>query len=396
LADARGARDAARELVRRGIDPNESRRLQRLEAIEAQRARIAELASRRTVRDAFGRWQELYLDKHRKDGGAEIRAVFERHVLPLLGDRALDSLRRSDVTDLIDAIVVAGKSARTANRRTANMTLALLRQFVRWCAVREWIDRDPTLGITKKDAGGREEARSRNLSELEIVELRDRMQAANLTERTREALWLLLATGARVGELSGAAISEFDLETGRWSISADRTKNGDAHVVHLSAFARARVERLIALSKGSRWILPGRTPRGAPADVAKPISPKYIAKQVNDRQRAVPLKGRSKSTGTLMLSCGDWTPHDLRRTMASRMGDLGVRPDVIERCLNHRPEGIAAVYQRADLMPERLAAFDAWGAKLDALMRTETSNVTAIGARTAGRALADDRRRKLA
>jgi hypothetical protein len=47
-------------------------------------------------------------------------------------------------------------------------------------------------------------------------------------------------------------------------------------------------------------------------------------------------------------------------------------------------------------MPERLAAFDAWGAKLDALMRTETSNVTAIGARTAGRALADDRRRKLA
>jgi len=385
LADARRARDVVREQVGQGIDPNDSRRLARLRKVEAIRAQIAELESRRTVRDAFDRWEELYLDKHRKDGGAEIRALFERHVLPRLGGRTLDSLRRADVAEVIDAIVTSGKSGRTSNRRTANMALALLRQFVRWCAVREWIDRDPTLGISKKDAGGREESRDRNLSELEIIELRDRIPASKLSERMREAIWLLLATGVRVGELSGAPLAEFDLGASEWRIPGERTKNGDLHIVHLSEFAKAGVQRLTELSGGSKWLLPGRSSVDADPEATKPISAKYIAKQINDRQRDVPLKGRSKATRTLMLSRGDWTPHDLRRTMASRMGDLGVRPDVIERCLNHRPEGIAAVYQRADLMPERRAAFDAWGAKLGELIRTDVSNITSIGLRSTKR-----------
>jgi integrase len=354
------------------------------------------LQARRTVREAFGRWEELYLDKHRKDGGAEVRALFERHVFPQLGDRVLESLRRADITDLIDHIVSGGKTGRTANRRTANMALALVRQFVRWCAIREWIERDPTLGISRKDAGGREESRDRNLSDLEIIELRDRMPSAKLTERTTEALWLLLATGARVGELSGAPVAEFALDVAEWRIPGERTKNGDRHVVHLSAFALARVQRLIALGNGSKWLLPGRAPADADPDVTQPVSPKYLAKQVNDRQRTEPLKRRSKATGSLLLAQGDWTPHDLRRTMASRMGDLGVRPDVIERCLNHRAEGIAAVYQRADLLPERRAAFSAWGAKLEALLQATTTNVTPLRIQEAQHAGVLLRRRALA
>jgi integrase len=376
LADARTERDTARAKVAKGIDPRDARRLEEAEEAERQRTRLAELDARRTVRDAFKRWDELYLSAHRKDGGAAVRDLFDRHVLPKLGDRTLDTLRRSDMTDLLDGLTAVGK------RRTANMALSLVRQFVRWCAVREWLDRDPTLGIGKKDAGGKEAARDRNLSELEIIELRDKLDAAKMPERMREALWLLLATGVRVGELAGAPMREFDLERAEWHIPGERTKNRDPHTVHLSPFAVARVQRLRELAAGSDWLLPGRVPADADRSVAKPISPKYIAKQVNDRQRAVPLKRRTKATATLLLARGEWTPHDLRRTMASRMGDLGIRPDVIERCLNHRPEGIAAVYQRADLMPERRAAFDAWGAKLEALMATASpTNVTALPAR---------------
>src|SRR5690606_14812753 len=49
LADARKARDEARELVGKGIDPREARRLERIETAEAQRQRLVELESRRTV-----------------------------------------------------------------------------------------------------------------------------------------------------------------------------------------------------------------------------------------------------------------------------------------------------------------------------------------------------------
>jgi integrase len=47
------------------------------------------------------------------------------------------------------------------------------------------------------------------------------------------------------------------------------------------------------------------------------------------------MKNRAKATGALLLKGGAWTPHDLRRTGATMMGRLGVRLDVIEKCLNH-------------------------------------------------------------
>jgi integrase len=40
------------------------------------------------------------------------------------------------------------------------------------------------------------------------------------------------------------------------------------------------------------------------------------------------LNGRLKGVGP-------WRPHDLRRTAATRMGDLGVQPHVVESILNH-------------------------------------------------------------
>jgi integrase len=377
LADARTQRDAARAKVSKGIDPRDARRLAEAEEAEQQRRRLAELDARRTVRDAFKRWDELYLSPNRKDGGTAVRALFERHVLPKLGDRTLDTLLRSDVTDLLDGLTAAGK------RRTANMTLSLVRQFVRWCVVRGWISSDPTLALTRQqNAGGKETPRKRTLNDLEIIELRDKLAAAKMTERMGEALWLLLATGVRVGELAGAPLSEFDLDGAEWHIPAERTKNGEAHIVHLSPFALARVRRLQGLAQGSEWLLPGRVPAGADRSVAKPISPKYISKQVNDRQRAVPLKRRTKAAATLLLARGEWTPHDLRRTMATQMQRIGIAPQVIEKCLNHHLEGILAVYQNDDLLDARRAAFDAWGAKLEAVMATASpTNVTALPAR---------------
>ncbi len=48
-----------------------------------------------------------------------------------------------------------------------------------------------------------------------------------------------------------------------------------------------------------------------------------------------------------------YTPHDLRRTMATRLSDLGVMPHVIEKMLNHQMEGVMAVYNRAEYLEER-------------------------------------------
>lgn len=370
LADARGKRDAARELVSKGIDPREAQRLAEAEAVEAQRLRLAALDGRRTVKEAFGRWHELYLTAHRKDGGEFVKAMFERHILPAIGDKPLESLQRRDVADLLDNITAQGI------RRSANMVLSLLRQFVRWCLVRDWIERDPTLNLSKAAVGGKDKPRERTLSALEIAELRDALPVSRLPARVQHALWVILATGCRVGELSGARLADFDLKGQTWLIP--ETKNGTEHLVHLSEFATAHVKAMFELAAGSAFLLPGRT---GDDEEDRPISGKVLTKLVGDRQREKPLKGRTKASGALLLARGKWTPHDARRTMATMMrAELRISADVVERCLNHKPQGIVATYQVGDLMTERKEAFEAWGAELQRLMKLDRSNVAALPA----------------
>lgn len=56
-----------------------------------------------------------------------------------------------------------------------------------------------------------------------------------------------------------------------------------------------------------------------------------------------------------------FTPHDLRRTAATRMADIPVHAHVIEKVLNHRMKGVMAVYNYADYLPERQRALADWG-----------------------------------
>jgi integrase len=301
--------------------------------------------------------------------------MFDRHVLPAIGDRPIETLHRRDVADLLDNITAQGI------RRTANMVLSLLRQFVRWCAARDWIERDPTLNLSKAAVGGKDKPRERTLSQLEIVELRDALPASGLPERMQHALWLILATGCRVGELSAARVADFDLKAQTWLIP--ETKNGSEHLVHVSGFAVGHLKRLHELRGASTYLLPGRTSADDENDRA--ISDKVLTKMVGDRQRDQPLKGRAKASGALLLARGRWTPHDLRRTMATMMrGELRISSDVVERCLNHKPQGIVGVYQTGELLDERKEAFEAWGAELERLQALDVSNVRALpGARAA-------------
>jgi integrase len=70
----------------------------------------------------------------------------------------------------------------------------------------------------------------------------------------------------------------------------------------------------------------------------------------------------------------DFTPHDLRSTAALLMGERGVRPDVIERVLNHTPAKIARTYN--------LAAYDAEKRQALAILGDPIADGRATGADT--------------
>ena len=77
-----------------------------------------------------------------------------------------------------------------------------------------------------------------------------------------------------------------------------------------------------------------------------------------------------------------WTLHDIRRTVATRMGDLGVQPHIIEATLNHisgHRAGVAGIYQRSTYSKEKRAALDTWASHLTTLLaQAEGANVVEL------------------
>ena len=101
----------------------------------------------------------------------------------------------------------------------------------------------------------------------------------------------------------------------------------------------------------------------------------------DEAERRVSGFSNSKDrTDKLLIDDGksvkDWRLHDLRRTAAHKMAELGTPPHVLGRILNHAPGatlGVTAIYNRYDYLPERRVALDAWGAHLGKLTTPQTA-----------------------
>lgn len=251
--------------------------------------------SRKTFQERFGEWEASALKK-RKDKGAEIRRGFEKDVFPVVGEIAMEDIKRSHLMSVLDAIV-----ARGANQQ-ANRTLSDLKQLLKWCLLREHIATDPLLGIVKKDVGGPDNERDRTLSENELRALPAALENAELLQTTKHALLLILATNARVGEVIKTRKEHVVLDAGLWRIPSANAKNEDSHFVFLSAFALCHMKALMALSESDDGHAGLKT----------------ITIQVADRQLKFYERkahaNRSKHENALVLGNEKWTPHDLRRT----------------------------------------------------------------------------------
>lgn len=379
LAQARAAADRLRADIAAGIDPADGRnrrKLQEAARVAAEKAEAARLASRLTIEGLVNDWADDEL-KNRKDEGAETLRALRKDLLPLLGDRFADEVRRRDIMMMLDRI------RRRGANRLANRTLKDVRQMFGWALVREIVDADPTARIDKRDVGGKEVERDRVLSADEIRTLAALVPDSGLSEHAAAALWLMLATCARVGEIARTRWADVDLDSRTWNIPAENSKNGRPHIVHLSDFAaewfatlRERRDRRakITHAEPSQWVFPARHL----ADTH--VCTKTFQKQFSDRQReANRMSRRSAKTGSLLLPGGEWRAHDLRRTGATMMGELGIRPDVIDRCLNHvEAKVVTRTYQRQELLPERAEAFRMLGERLELLTRPGSGNVVAL------------------
>jgi integrase len=333
---------------------------------QAQSDEAARLMARITVTDLFERWASVDLIG-RKDGGKEIRRMFEKDVLPKIGHLAVDEVKKGHVTAVTDALL-----ARSVNRM-AKLIFSLMRQMFRFAVDRDIIEADPTASIRKAKIGGKGTERDRVLSEDEIRDLHRKLLDAGLLQSTECAIWVALSTCCRIGELLSARWEHVDFDRGTWRIPAENSKNAKAHTVYLSDFATQQFQRLYKITGTTAFCYPDRSG-------TKSVSLKTVTKQLGDRQRdGAPMSRRSSNVATLKLTGGHWTPHDLRRTGATMMTQLRVLPEVAERCLNHIEENrVKRTYQRHGYEPEMRDAWRILGERLELLIRLDDNNIAIL------------------
>jgi integrase len=152
---------------------------------------------------------------------------------------------------------------------------------------------------------------------------------------------MLILTGQRRDEIAGARWGEIDLDAGLLTIGAGRMKAKAGHSVPLTP---AAVEMLRGL------------PRFVRGDFA-------FSGQAGDR----PFSGFSKAKARLDRATGSIAPytlHDLRRTVRTRLSELGVAPFVAELVLAHTQQGVAKVYDLHRYDAEKRDALEKWEARL--------------------------------
>jgi integrase len=158
------------------------------------------------------------------------------------------------------------------------------------------------------------------------------------------AMRFILLTLARREEAACARWREIDLRNGTWTVPGERTKNAESHTVPLS---RQAIALLHSQGPGKADELVFRTVAGSPISNW-------------DRETKV-LQEASGTEG--------WTRHDLRRTGATMLGEMGELPDIIEAALNHVTihSPLAATYNRSRYRPQVAAALQRLADALDGI-----------------------------
>jgi integrase len=235
---------------------------------------------------------------------------------------------------------------------------------------RHWIVANPALHIELK-SDNRSSGRDRVLKEDELVQVWNAADGMGWPYGC--AVQMLILTAARRNEVAALKWSEIDAAAAMWHLPAERAKNGEAHDAHLAA-------ETLALLKSHPDCKDGQLPsKGFVfSNGAKAIAGFSKYKRALDA-KVLELIRLDEPKGKLT----PWRIHDIRRTAATHMAGMGFGLAVVERILNHRGvsrTGVAGIYQRAEFLPERKAALDAWAKRVTALItRAEPeSNLVSI------------------
>jgi integrase len=344
LAEARLRADKLRRELAEGVDP-----------ILAQRNRKAEARSKSKT---FGMLAERYVLEHtRRHNRPRTAEENERnlrvHVLPHWAERNYDTITRADIVALIERI--ARKAPIAANR-----VASLISRVFTFAIDVGLLSSSPAIRLRKP---GKEQVRTRVLSDAEIRVFWTGIIKSPVSKPVGLALRVALLLGLRGGEIAGLRRDELrdlaDPKRAALELAGERTKNGRPLWLPLSPFARDTITEALELSNDDVCVFPSI--EGASIDPhCLGVAMRRFAEQAGWHKDAP-------------------TPHDLRRTLRTRLSSLGISAEICDQILNHSPADVGRRhYDRHKYENEKRAALNEWSRLLHAIVEGRSANVVAL------------------
>ena len=315
LGKARKRADALRARVAAGENPVATKRQERAEAAS------------KTFKALADRFMKEHSQRHKRSWDADERNL-RLHILPRWADRRFDSIGRQDAIALIEELVQAGTET------LANRVHALISSIFSFAVDADLLKANPVARMRRR---GAERVGRRVLSDAELRLFWSSIVRPPVSRQVGLALRLTLLTGARAGEVAGIVLTEFehldDLQRAAWILPANRSKNRKTHLVPLSPLAIETIRDAQGLvDETAKYLFPSHAVSGAP---------------ITGHALAVAMARFAASLTIQDAFAATWrsdapTPHDLRRTVRTRMSELGISKEDRDAVLNHTPSDVGS------------------------------------------------------
>ena len=276
--------------------------------------------------------------------GAEVESIICNHLLPVWANAPLEELRRRDALKILDALLDDGRNS------TSQHVYETLKRLGNYAVERDELETSP-FGALKPPI--KKEPRQVHLNDGQIRALWPAWTTMGFP--FGEALKLLLLTGLRLREVAEARWDEIDLAKNEWIIEHQRTKMARPQLVPFSSIVREIVEGLPRFEGPYIFTTTGG---------ARPVSSFSKTKE-----RADALSGVS-----------GWRIHDLRRTVRTKLAELGINDTIAERVLGHAPAKLIQTYNVYQYRDEKADALERWAMRLREILEPPPENVVALRA----------------
>ena len=327
LAQARAARDDERVLIRKGIDPVESRRAEKAQKTALDlKTIIFRQCAEAYIRAHEASWKNAV---HRRQWNSTLATYVYSHI-GILPVGAIDTACAMQVLEPIWS----------EKPETASRVRGRCEAILDWAKAREYRSGDNPFrwrGHLAMLLPAR--AKIRKVKHHAAMDYQNiAMFVAALRARegfSYRALEFTILTAVRTGETLGATWSEINFATKVWTIPAGRMKAGQEHRVPLSNAAMRVLDQMAELRGTGDFVFHGR--RG-------------------------PLSNMSMLAALEVMGRGELTVHGFRSTFRDWAAECTNYPsEVVEMALAHAiGNKVEAAYRRGDLFEKRRRLMDAW------------------------------------